>query len=417
MPCLSPRALALLLLVPLLGCAGAGAQTGAAAGAPSGAHGDLVVRRGSLRPRLVLTGELAAERAVQLVVPSTSSWQLQIRFMEKDGTPVQAGQKLVEFDNSPFTSDLEEKRSTATQTAADLERDRADAATAAAEKAFAVEQKKSDLKKAQLAASVPPDLLPLDEVQERQLAVRRAEAELTKAQAELAAQRRTSAADLAVRELDLAKTRREIQAAEQAIAALVLTAPRDGIVLVGEHPWEGRKLREGDNVWVGLPVMSLPDLSSLVVDAALSDVDDGRVQPGMTALCTLDAYPGTPFPARVATVAPVARESARSSLLRAFKVRLRLARVDAARMRPGMSVKVEVQGPETQNAVLAPRAGLDLTGETARARLAAGGEATVRLGDCDATACVVLSGLNPGTRLRPVPKGREEREERERGAA
>ncbi|HZF12986.1 MAG TPA: efflux RND transporter periplasmic adaptor subunit [Thermoanaerobaculia bacterium] len=405
------RALALLLLLPLLGCAGAGAQTGAAAGEHPGDRGDLIVRRGDLRPRLVLTGELAAERAVPLIVPSTSSWQLQIRWMEKDGTPVAAGQKLVELDNSQFTSDLEEKRSTATQTAADLERDQAEGAAATAEKTFAVEQKKADLAKARLAAAVPQELLSRYEYQSRQLAVRRAEAELTKAEADLAAQRKASAADLDVRRLDLAKTEREIRAAEGAIAALVLTAPRAGIVLVGEHPWEGRKLHEGDNVWIGLPVMSLPDLASLVVDAALSDVDDGRVRPGMAAVCTLDAYPGTSFPARVAAVAPVARESARSSLLRAFKVRLRLDRVDAARMRPGMSVKVEVLGPETRDAVLAPRAGLEWTadsaGDAARARLAAGGTAPVRLGDCDATACVVLSGLTPGTRLRPAPEGRE----------
>jgi hypothetical protein len=140
----------------------------------------------------------------------------------------------------------------------------------------------------------------------------------------------------------------------------------------------------------------------------------------MAAVCTLDAYPGTTFPARVAAVAPVARESARSSLLRAFKVRLRLDRVDAARMRPGMSVKVQVLGPETRDAVLAPRAGLDWTdaaGKTtgeARARLATGAAVPVRLGACDATACVVLSGLSAGTRLRPVPEGREGRE---RGAA
>jgi len=415
MPSLRP--LALLLLVPLLGCAGAGAEPGAPPGGSRDLR-DLRTWRGSLRPRLLLTGELAAERATQLVVPRTSSWQLQIRWMEKDGTPVAAGQKLVEFDNSQFTSDLDEKRSAETQAAADLERERADGAAATEEKAFAVEQKRSDAAKARLAAAVPPELLPLREYQDRQLAVHRAEAELAKAEVALTAQRRASAADLAVREIELAKARREIEAAQEAIAALVLKAPRAGLVLAGEHPWEGRKLREGDNVWIGLAVMSLPDLSSLVVDAALSDVDDGRVRPGMAAVCTLDACPGVTFPARVAAVAPVARESARSSLLRAFKVRLRLDRVDTARMRPGMSVKVEVLGPETRDAVLAPRAGLDLTGERpgapaaapARARLAAGGSVPVRLGVCDATACVVLSGLTPGTRLRPAA------EERERGA-
>ncbi|HEX3128517.1 MAG TPA: hypothetical protein VH394_14395, partial [Thermoanaerobaculia bacterium] len=74
----------------------------------------LAVRRGALRPRLLLTGELAAARALELKVPQTGGGpQLQIRWMERDGTPVRAGQRVVDLDNSSFTSDLEEKRSKA----------------------------------------------------------------------------------------------------------------------------------------------------------------------------------------------------------------------------------------------------------------------------------------------------------------
>ncbi len=392
----------LLSLVPFLGCAGAGAETGAAASTRSvNRGGELVTRRGTLRERLLLTGELSARRATELAVPRTPTWQLQIRWMEKDGTPVARGQKVVEFDNSTFTSDLDEKRRSAAQAADDLEKARAQAATAEAEKQFTVEGKKNDLAKAKLAAAVPQDLLPLLEYQERQLALAKAEAEVEKAAADLKAQRQGSAADLGVQAVDLAKSRREIHDAEAAIHALVLTAPRDGILLVADHPWEGRKIEAGDNVWTGLTVMSLPDLSTLEVAATLSDVDDGRVRPGMTARCTLDAYPGESFGARVLEVSAVARESARSSLLRGFKVRLGLDRVDTARMRPGMSVKVEVLGPEVKEALLAPRAGLDLGPEPPRARLAAGGSVPVRLGACDADSCVVLAGLTPGTRLRP----------------
>ena len=49
--------------------------------------------------------------------------------------------------------------------------------------------------------------------------------------------------------------------------------------LTGDHPWEGRKLQEGDTVWVGMTVASLPDLDSMIVEASLSDVDDGRIAP------------------------------------------------------------------------------------------------------------------------------------------
>src|SRR6202035_4435206 len=296
-----------------------------------------------------------------------------------------------------------EKRLTAAQAESDLVCQTAEAAAATSEKAFAVEQKKTDLEKARIQAAVPAELLTGREHQDRQLALSRAEVELAKPVADLTAQRQGSAADLAAHRIDLEKSRREILTAETAIGALVLKAPRAGIALVADHPWEGRKLREGDNVWVGLPVMRLPDLSSIAIDAALSDVDDGRVRPGMAALCTLDAFPGESFTARVVEVSPVARESARSSLLRSFKVRLAVDRAAPARMRPGMSVKVEVLGPEARGVLLAPRAGLDLGVEPPRALLAAGGSAPVRLGACGEADCVVESGLAEGARLRRLP--------------
>jgi multidrug resistance efflux pump len=360
----------------------------------------LKVRRGDLRTRLLLTGELAAGRSEELVVPRTSSWELQIRWMEQDGARVKAGQKVVEFDNSSFASDLDEKRLSSSEAEKELARTEAEARSATAEKEFTVQQKRSDLHKAQVAAKIPPGLMAEREVQERQLAVRRAEVELAKAEEDLAAHQSASRADLEVRRIALEKSRREIRDADKAIGALTLRAPRDGILLVADHPWEGRKLHEGDSAWVGLAVATLPDLSSMVVDADLSDVDDGRVTPGMEVVCTLDAYPKETYHGRVEDVAAVAQEAPRRPLLRSFPVRIRLDRVDPQHMRPGMSVRVEVLGSPVRNALLAPRAALDLTASPPRARLAGGGTAEVHLGPCNAAECVVETGLREGEALR-----------------
>jgi multidrug resistance efflux pump len=399
------RAAALLITSGLAGLCGvlAGCAGGARADLPAAgktAAADLAVHRGDLRPRLLLTGELAAAEAAELQVPRTSSWELQIRWMERDGTPVKKGQRVVELDNSSFTSELEEKKLSVSEAEKELARTEAEARTAAAEKEFTVQQKRTDLEKARIAAALPGELLAGREVQERQLSVRRAEVELAKAEDDLAAHRKASAADLEVRRIGLEKSRREIRQAEAAIQELTLKAPRDGILLVADHPWEGRKLHEGDSVYIGLPVATLPDLSSMIVKAGLSDVDDGRVTPGMEVLCTLDAYPGEAFHGRVEDVAAVAQETPRRPLLRAFPVRIRLDRVDSRRMRPGMSVRVDVLGPPLRNALLAPRAGLDFAADPPRARLADGRTAEVRLGPCDAAECAVEAGLKEGDRLR-----------------
>src|SRR6185436_12125428 len=104
----------------------------------------------------------------------------------------------------------------------------------------------------------------------------------------LAAQKHDIAADRGNLELRLQKAQREIRIAVQAIESVVLRAPRDGIVIVKDHPWEGRKIQVGDTVWVGFPLALIPELPSMRVSVALPDVDDGRIALGMPATVVLD---------------------------------------------------------------------------------------------------------------------------------
>lgn len=384
-------------------CAGAGADEAvlAAAGEVDDA---LVVRRGDFTNRLLLTGELHAARAHDLVVPRAPTWRLQIRWLAEDGAEVRAGDPVVEFDSTEFTSNLEQRRLTLAENGSDLERTRARGEVTEAEKLFALEQKRAELAKAESKAQVPPDLVSPREHQDRQLALERARVDVAKAEQDLAVTRDGNRADLEMKAIELARLGREIEVAERALSELTLRAPVDGLFIVEGNRWEGgRKLQEGDNVYVGMAVARMPDLSSMEVRAMLSDVDDGRVRPVMGALCTLDAYPETAYPCQVRAVAPVAREADRTALLRYFDVEVRLDGVDPQRMRPGMSVQVEVAATAAQGVLLAPRRALDLAGAAPRAHLGGGEWRDVELGPCDAHLCIVEAGLEEGTRLAPAP--------------
>lgn len=384
--------------------AGLGART-AGEGTPGGS--EWRVHRGDFAERLVLTGELAAERGLQIAVPRTPTWQVQIRWLVEDGTRVEAGDKVLELDNSTFANDLEEKRLGAVEKAGELVQRRAALASEEAEARFAVEQRQADVEKARLRAVVPADLVARREHEERQLALRKAELALAKAEADLEAKLVAAKSDLAQVELDLASRRREIAAAEAAISALSVTAPAGGVVLVADHPWERRKLKEGDRVYVGLVVATIPDPSQMSVRAALSDVDHGRLAIEQAVECTADAYPGEPFPGRVTSITPIAREAGRMSLRRFFQVSIAPtgAGFDPGRLRPGMSVKVVARGNPRPGALLAPRAGLDLEAEPPRARLADGRWVEVRIGPCNPAECVLEGGLEEGAVLAPASLG------------
>jgi multidrug resistance efflux pump len=335
-----------------------------------------------------------------LVVPRIPTWQTTVRWLEAEGAVVKAGQRLVEFDTASFAQDLGDKRLAAEQADSDLSQAQADRDSQTAEKEWLVTQKTIAVEKAKIAAAIPAEFIRGKDFQENQLALERARTELDKATEDLAAYKTSSEETLRQKQIALEKARRELEAAELAMEGMVLKAPRDGILVVADHPWQGRKIEVGDSVWVGMPVVSLPDLQRMQVEAKLSDVDDGRVTPGLPVICVLDAYPDRTYAGTVKEITPVAQEAAGRSLRRAYNVRIALDGSDTARMRPGMSVKVDVRPPARDSVLLAPRAGLDLSGPTPRARLEAGGTADVKLGPCNDETCVVEGGIDEGTRLR-----------------
>ncbi|HET8773070.1 MAG TPA: HlyD family efflux transporter periplasmic adaptor subunit [Thermoanaerobaculia bacterium] len=362
---------------------------------------DLRVRRGDFRAEVVLAGELEAARGELLSVPPLPSWQTAIKWIADDGAAVKAGDPVAELDNSALTTDLDSKRQSAMQATQELQQKESEWAADLEQKELEVEQKKSALDKAILDARVPAELLSGRKYEENQTLLRRATTEHEKAVDSLRARRTAVAAERENLLLNIGKTQREIAIAENAINALVLRAPKDGIVVIKDHQWEGRKLQSGDPVWVGFPIALLPDLATIRVNAGLADVDDGKIARGMPVVVTLDGYPDLQFTGRIAAISAVAQESRRQSLRRHFEVLVSLDRLDPARMRPGLSARIVVQREARPSQLLAPRAAIDFAANASRVRLAGGEMKDVKVGACNAQECVV-SGLDEGTRLAPI---------------
>jgi multidrug resistance efflux pump len=357
------------------------------------------VRRGTFASDVVITGELRAARGEELAVPHLPQWQTTIKWIAADGAMTKQGDRVVELDNSTFSTNLDAKRQAVAQAQQELTQKESEWKADTLDKQLDVEKKRADYDKTKLDADVPKEIVSARDFNDRQVKFKRAEVELAKAIDVLKSQRSSVKADRDNLLLNLQKAQRELGIADRAINELILRAPHDGIVVVRDHPWEGRRLQEGDSVFIGLALAQFPEMSSLQVEADLADVDDGRIGAGMPATIVLDAYPNMSFPGRVTSISAVAQESSRTSLRRAFRVIVKLERLDEMRMRPGLSSRVVVHAMSQQNALLAPRAAIDFSSTKPRVHLAGGKIVDVILGACNAQECVVKSGLNEGETL------------------
>jgi multidrug resistance efflux pump len=387
-----------ILTCAILATALARCFSGYSESAPSG---ELRVRRGDFASDLVLSGELEAARGETLNVPPLPSWQTAIKWIAEDGSILKGGEPAVELDNTTLTADLETKRQGLTQALQELQQREAEWSADLEQKQLDAAKRLSELEKAQLDALTPKDLLAVKVYEEKQTALRRTTVERQKAVDLLASRRTAVAAERRNLQLRIEKAHRDISTAERAIEELVLRAPRDGIIVIRDIPWEGRKLQTGDTVFVGMAIAMLPDVSTMRVKAALADVDDGKVTAGMPVTVTLDAFPNVPFSGKISAISSVAQESRRQSLRRQFEVLVTLDRLDPERMRPGLSARIVVRRLNQPKTLLVPRAAIEFSGAP-KVHLAGGQTKDVQLGPCNAQDCVVLGGLSVGEKLAPV---------------
>ena len=367
------------------------------------AANELIVSRGVLVRHHLLTGELVAEDAVRLVAPNANIWPVTIRWLAEDGTEVDAGDTIVEFDNSQLASSLEDLERQLIETENELESQEANSLNEQLEASFRLEQTRAELEKARLDAAVPANLLARKEYEERQLALERAELQHAEAISSFELKQASGRSQIANQEVNLAKARNAVSRAREGLELLTLTAPRAGVLLVAEHHDEGRPYQTGDSTWPGLTVATLPQLSSMIVEAQLLDVDEGQIEIGMPVTAIVDAFPETTLDGKVISIDNIAQQVSRRSLRRTFKTRIRLEGLDPERMRPGMSVQVVVEN-RIDDALLVPRATIEWTPtEPAAApgvQLADGSRVSVGVVACNSDRCAVSASLEVGAVLR-----------------
>ena len=389
------RSIVPLAALPLLLLAGCGETTADAAPAP----GSLVVRRGDLVQHFILTGEIKSRQAQVIAVPPLPEWNTTIQWLAEDGSLVSAGDRVVELDNSTFAGTIDQRRLAVTQARNELAQFDAQSATDVAERQFEYERRRIDLDKAKVAAAVPQEIISRREWEDAELALERAQTEFRKAEDLLRSGETGRIAERRNLELNLAAAERELAIAERAIEALSLLAPKDGVFILRDHPWEGRRFQVGDRAFVGLPLAEIPDPSALIVEASLWDVDDGKIAVGEPVEVVVDAWPDRVWKGKVSTIAQVAQEAERQSLRRAFRTQVELDAIDPERMRPGYSVRIRVPRIAARDALLVSRAAVQRRGEETLITLPGGGTRTVTLGPCNAQDCAVVEGVREGERV------------------
>lgn len=292
---------------------------------------------------LVLSGALRAAEAEYFVVPRTSSWQIQLKWLIEEGTRVEPGDAVARLDPGNTEENLTEARDDLLKkkqekvlhdTQARLDHLGLEVALAKAE---------AELAKARLDAEVPQDVLQGKDYRERQLEMQKKKDALDAARMALVAGEADRVATEFGDQLDIADLEESIKQYEEELDALVMRATRSGIVVHEEHPWFGRKFREGDRVQPSFILASIPNLETLQVRAWAMEPDLPLLALGQKARLYLDAFPSEEYEGEVIAVGASGQKRSQWGKAPYFPVTIRLERIDEQIMKPGMSVRCELE--------------------------------------------------------------------------
>lgn len=134
-----------------------------------------------------------------------------------------------------------------------------------------------------------------------------------------------------------------IAAAEATIGMAQITAPFSGTVTVVSG-------MPGDQVSPGATALRIDDLSSLLVDVSVSEVDINRVQVGQLVSLTFDAILGKTYNGTVSEVSTVGTVT---QGVVEFSVTVELTDADE-QVRPGMTAAVNIMVQQIDNVLLVP---------------------------------------------------------------
>ena len=380
------------------------------------------VRKEAFEVRVETLGVLDAARAFH-VTSNLRGDRGKVAALANDGARVEKGDVVVRFDATPFEADvarlegelrsrealveyvrqnLEMEKSQVRKTLDNGEFDQRasqqeharyrayiDDLDALARKGYAVEAEIAQARR-----------------KEEQLVtlLRKAEAELGRLHREAVHKSAQAAAELNQAESEASTTRAALAAVRTELAQTEVRAPAAGFVVLHER-LDGhvkRRVRTGDTVWQGQPVLYLPDLSALVVKTQVREEDLHKLRPGLAATVRVDAYPDARFDAEVATVGVLAVESiAGSKGGKHFQLDVNLRGTDA-RLRPGMTARVSIVSERVRDALAIPIAALHYEGADPVCYLFDGTALTARkvgVGRRGDDLVEIVSGLASGERV------------------
>lgn len=371
------------------------------------------VTREDLVLSVEVTGVLSAVSTISIGPPQISGWwDYKITFLAPEGSKVAAGAPVLGFDTSGLENRrrvVEAERDEVKQT---LEKRKAELELQAVDERLALADAESSLRRAELVAGTPTDLMSGKERRRAEIDLALAKQRVAESSRRLAELTAAGDAERGILENRLRRADGEVARIVADIASMSVKAPRGGTV-VHIANWRGEKRKIGDTVWNAERLLEIPDLDAMRAEGEIDEAESGAVAAGQKVTLRLDAHPDLPLTGTIEKVRRAVQRRTADDPSRVVRVDILLATTDPAKMRPGMRFTGGVETGRVASALVVPIAAVEPRADRTVVRLRRFGrtvERAVVLGPRSREKVQLLEGLSEGDRVVVGTKSAEEEE-------
>jgi multidrug resistance efflux pump len=326
------KTIILLFFLGLIGCKGKVLQE----------TQTILVKRGSFTEEVTEQGTIRAVNSITINAPSISYryGNLKITTIVNDGKEVEHGDTVIIFDPSDIkkaiitsqqqleiaNAELEKLKATQQSEIEDLESD------------LAISRISQDISRINLDQSIYE---PAVTKKELELKLQSANIALARAKEEIENKKKIQQEDIFQKNLSIKQLTTALEDANTTVKNLFVISPGPGIAILKDNIYTGQKWQAGDQPYSGSTLIELPDLSEMMAETKINEVDIAKISPGLKVEIKPDAYSDTTYSGKVVSVANLAQNKDSKSRIKVFPVQIKIDG-KSGNLLPGLTVSCKI---------------------------------------------------------------------------
>jgi len=312
------------------------------------------VKRGTFTEELTEEGTIRAVNSISITAPAISYrfGSLKLTKLVEDGKEVEKGDTVVVFDPSEIKKSIVNSEQ-------QLEIAKAEFDKLKATQESEIEDLESDLEISRISQEISK--INFDQAvfesditrKEINLKLETANIALERAREQIDNRKKIHQQELFQKNLAIKQLTVSLDDANRSINTLFVVSPSNGIAILKENWMTGQKWQVGDQPYGGYPMIDLPDLSEMLAEVKINEVDVSKITPGLKVVIKADAYSDTTYSGGVITVANLAQNKDYKSKIKIFPVQIR---IDGrpANLLPGLTVSCKIRIREIPDVLFVP---------------------------------------------------------------